>query len=220
MKYSVIFTTVIALALSSQLVTAGSITDTYTAGDTLTAAKMDNIKTAVNDNDTTKQDRVTGTCVVGQSIRVINADGTVSCETDTDTNTNYEGVDFASSSSDISVGSTASTVISVAVTAPTSGFVIVNFSSTVRVNHVSGTQDNVRLWLATSLTANTFDESWRFFRVFTSEANDTYWSSLHSQNVFPVNAGTTTFYARGDSSSNTGIFRNTSMNAIFVPNRY
>ena len=51
MKYSIISTTVIALALSSQLVFAGEITDTYTAGDTLTATTLDNIKTAVNDND-------------------------------------------------------------------------------------------------------------------------------------------------------------------------
>ena len=51
MKYSIIFTTVITLALTSQVVTAGSIADTYATGDTLTATKMENIKTAVNDND-------------------------------------------------------------------------------------------------------------------------------------------------------------------------
>jgi len=42
---------VLALSLTSNLIIAGSITDTYTAGDTLTAAKMDNIKAAVNDNN-------------------------------------------------------------------------------------------------------------------------------------------------------------------------
>jgi len=36
----------------SGAVYAGSIGDTYTAGDTLTAAKMTNVKSAVNDNDT------------------------------------------------------------------------------------------------------------------------------------------------------------------------
>lgn len=42
----------LGIALSAGVVHASSIGDTYTAGDTLTAAKMDNIKAAVNDNDT------------------------------------------------------------------------------------------------------------------------------------------------------------------------
>ncbi|MBT8128340.1 MAG: hypothetical protein KJP10_00005 [Gammaproteobacteria bacterium] len=52
MNQKVIISTVIGLAFTSQFVTAGSITDTYTTGDTLTATTLDNIKTAVNDNDT------------------------------------------------------------------------------------------------------------------------------------------------------------------------
>lgn len=52
MKQKIIFTSIIALAIYSQIVSAGSITDTYAAGDTLTAAKMDNIKNAVNSNAT------------------------------------------------------------------------------------------------------------------------------------------------------------------------
>lgn len=52
MKSSILIAIGVFLTLSSQLVTAGTIADTYTTGDILTAAKMDNIKTAVNDNDT------------------------------------------------------------------------------------------------------------------------------------------------------------------------
>jgi len=52
MKQKIIFTFIIALSLSSQLVTAGSITDTYATGDTLTATTLNNIKDAVNDNNT------------------------------------------------------------------------------------------------------------------------------------------------------------------------
>ena len=51
MKNRLIIATSVALALCSQYATAASIADTYAAGDTLTAAKMDNIKTAVNDNN-------------------------------------------------------------------------------------------------------------------------------------------------------------------------
>jgi len=46
------------------------------------------------DGSVTVQDRVTGTCGAGSSIRVISATGTVTCEADTDTNTTYDGSDF------------------------------------------------------------------------------------------------------------------------------
>lgn len=42
----------LGIASSAGVVHAGSISDTYTTGDTLTATKMNNIKTAVDDNDT------------------------------------------------------------------------------------------------------------------------------------------------------------------------
>lgn len=96
MKYSVIFTTIIALAVSSQLVFAGAIPDEYISGETLTATKMNEIRTAVNDNDANistnsinigantldigaKQDRVTGTCAAGSAIDAIASDGSVTC---------------------------------------------------------------------------------------------------------------------------------------------
>ena len=52
MKHNIIMAATITLALASQTVTSGTITDTYTTGDTLTATTLDNIKTAVNDNNT------------------------------------------------------------------------------------------------------------------------------------------------------------------------
>ena len=71
------FTLVIVMSFA---VNAGEVTDTYTAGDTLTATKMTNIKDAINDNNSTKQNRVTGACGTGYAIQTINADGTVVCE--------------------------------------------------------------------------------------------------------------------------------------------
>ncbi|MDH3277804.1 MAG: hypothetical protein OEM21_06855 [Nitrosopumilus sp.] len=45
--------------------------------------------TLSDDGSVTVQDRVSGTCAAGSSIRAIAVDGTVTCETDTDTNTTY-----------------------------------------------------------------------------------------------------------------------------------
>lgn len=61
LKRKIELTTIIALALSNQLAFAGPVTDTYATGDTLTAAKMDNIKAAVNDNDSRITNIVTNT---------------------------------------------------------------------------------------------------------------------------------------------------------------
>jgi len=52
MKLKGILAVVVTLTFNSQLVIAGSISDTYTSGDPLTTTTLDNIKTAVNDNDT------------------------------------------------------------------------------------------------------------------------------------------------------------------------
>jgi len=51
MKQRKLFALIIMLGLYAQEVNAGSVTDIYPSGDTLTATMMDNIKAAVNDND-------------------------------------------------------------------------------------------------------------------------------------------------------------------------
>lgn len=51
MKQKKMFALVIMLGFFAQQSTAGSIADSYSSGDTLAATMMDNIKAAVNDND-------------------------------------------------------------------------------------------------------------------------------------------------------------------------
>jgi hypothetical protein len=77
--------------------TNGTVADADEVND-----NFDAVKTAVDDNDgrvtglegqvtgleADKQERVSGTCPAGQSIRVVNANGTVTCEIDSDTDTN------------------------------------------------------------------------------------------------------------------------------------
>ncbi|MEK6606440.1 MAG: hypothetical protein AABZ30_02160, partial [Myxococcota bacterium] len=59
--------------------------ESYTAGTGLT---LTGTEFAVN--TTVIQGRVTGSCAAGSSIRTVNANGTVTCETDDDTNTTYD----------------------------------------------------------------------------------------------------------------------------------
>lgn len=87
--------TAASMVLSAQA-WAGSITipNTFTSGTPAKAAEVNDnfnaVKSAVDDNDlrittntnniANKQDRVSGSCTVGSSIRTINADGSVVCE--------------------------------------------------------------------------------------------------------------------------------------------
>jgi hypothetical protein len=75
MKRIISFVSVIGLLTVSQYVFSDSITDSYNTGDTLTAPMLNNIKSAVNDNDArttslensqTVQDTDIGTLEIGQ----------------------------------------------------------------------------------------------------------------------------------------------------------
>ena len=81
MKIFIRFVSCIGLLSISQLAYSADITDTYTTGDTLTSTTLNNIKSAVN----SKQDRVSGVCAPGSAIGSVNSDGSVNCESDSDT---------------------------------------------------------------------------------------------------------------------------------------
>lgn len=73
-----LFLAVLALSLGVWVV-AVTIPHTFQAGDVIRADEVNQNFTALNDG---KQERITGTCAPGFSIRVVNADGTVECEQD------------------------------------------------------------------------------------------------------------------------------------------
>ena len=88
MKNTVSVSSLMLAGCLSVNVYASDITDTYSAGDTLTATHMDNIKAAVNDNDTrlnaveTQTQPLSLGCSAGSAIRSIDASGNVTCEID------------------------------------------------------------------------------------------------------------------------------------------
>ncbi|MDH5786186.1 MAG: hypothetical protein OEZ16_11350 [Chromatiales bacterium] len=78
--------------MGSAVAASLTVPNSFTAGTTAVAADVnanfDAVQTAVN----TKQDRVTGTCAAGSSIRAVAADGTVTCEVDNDSGGDITGV--------------------------------------------------------------------------------------------------------------------------------
>lgn len=91
MKYSAfIVFGVVGVALVATTSWADQVNDgamvTFQANDTARAdevnANFDELKRAINDNASTKQNQLTQECPAGEAIRAVNSDGTVVCETD------------------------------------------------------------------------------------------------------------------------------------------
>jgi hypothetical protein len=76
LRFKLLAVTALALTVWGAAV---SLPFTFQAGDVISADQMNQNLQALNDG---KQERVTGTCSAGSSIREIGADGTVVCETD------------------------------------------------------------------------------------------------------------------------------------------
>ena len=119
MKHTYIYLLSAVFSLMVSQVLAGGVTipNTFTAGTPAKAAEgNDNfnaVKTSVDDNDarinsntsnisnhetritaneTNKQNRVIGTCGSGSSIRIIDSNGSVTCQPDTDSGGDITGV--------------------------------------------------------------------------------------------------------------------------------
>ena len=199
MKHSIIFTTVIALALTAQIVSAGSIANPYTTGETLTATKMNDIRTAVNDNDSRIASKVNS------------------------------GIDFNSFTANKTVTSTASTLLSQSITAPASsggGFVVASFTWTA---DVSRTDTTCSSYIITVITESATDGAGSGVPSFTynwypnGAAASIYIFTVASSQVFTINAGQTkTLYvrARTDSGACTSSRKSWSGNLrlTFAPN--
>lgn len=245
MKSIAMITVTAALTmLLSQLATAGSITDTYSTGDTLTATMLDNIKTAVNDNDSSKQDRVSGVCAEGSSIRTINDDGTVECQTDSDTTYSAGNgltlIGTTFSASDASPGvafideNTCCTDVpasptemqSVTIDAPGAGFVIVSYSGICRLWHVnaaSNTLQTIKIAISTT-SGSVVASSLKTFSLPGNSGGGMHEAPCSTQQVFAVSAGTQTYYLNAEATlprvDETASIGWGNMNALYVPTQY
>jgi hypothetical protein len=76
LKYFVMGAAIVAAGLGAFAITLPAA---FTSGEVLSAAKLNSYFTALN---TGKQERVTGTCAVGSSIREIAENGAVTCQAD------------------------------------------------------------------------------------------------------------------------------------------
>lgn len=199
MKHSVIFTTAIVMALSSQFVIAGSITDTYSTGDTLTSTQMNNIKTAVNDNDTkTVMDIDIG---------------------------DEPGIEFTNFSNLVqtSVPVTYTSIETVTVSAPTSGFVTCIATGSLDVDDTTISTGFVNFgWDLNNNTIGVAPDGIGWVGTSGPGTNSTYvpYTSMYT---WPVSSGTNNFYFKVKTSTGDATdfdFIENSYACMFYPTRY
>jgi len=186
---------------------------------------FDAVKTAVN----SKLDRAIGSCAPGSSIRAIDSGGGVSCEID---DAGLAGIDFSSSDTPLALGTDGATptiVSSVTVTAPGAGFVVVDFSSYLSLDHVSGGGPSYVVCAIKTdttnpdLAPNRLVGSRRFISLLSDEASGTHFPHVAARGVHSVSAaGSVTFNALcyGVSNSTGAEARSRTLTAIFHANRY
>ena len=118
--------------------------------------------------------------------------------------------------------SSVANIASITVTAPASGFVWVTYSAIATINHVNGLQSFVRFELSPLSTP--FISGGTSFRHVgvpgTAASGNSYYFTVSTSQVYPVEAGDVTIYLHADSSGggSNNLSRN-NMHAIFIPNQ-
>ena len=126
------------------------------------------------------------------------------------------GVEFASGDQLLTLTSTPVSARAISLTAPTSGYVIVNASGYFDLN--DATRDGARCSITNGATAIDFSHL-----VIVSDDginSSTSWVPFATTRVYSVGSGTTTYRLVCDEFDGNVLVGDTSLNAIFVPTRY
>jgi hypothetical protein len=207
---------------------------TYTAGTGLTLSG-----TTFSADTSVVQSRVTGVCTAGNSIREINADGTVICEPDTDTNTTYSagfGLDLSGTTfvvdptefngstpiadsytlSGITSNFTAVTLATRTITAPTSGHIAVIGKTGVYCPSCSSGQYGGAYVAVMNSAGNPATAAYEF--VYAGDYGQNTLSTSVAMETYAVSAGTYTYYLRAQHNQGVPLdFHYRQLLAFFIP---
>ena len=208
---------------------AGSVTvpNTFVSGTPAKASEVNDnfsaVKSAVNDNDgrittnttniSNKQDRVIGTCPPGRSIRVISANGLVTCEPD-----NSSAVKSINSGT-YTLTDSYTDAASISVNVPANGYVLVMASGMIQLTAKSaGFYSSI--YVGVSQYTNTAPTASDYTKFYLDQNQvGSYEIPYSVQGLFQVTTGAYTFYLEGrnNGTSGSGTLFYSRLTALFIP---